>query len=253
MRESLIVAGTIGVKRLADGAGVHAVAPGDPLVMLEGSPDGARAAWSAPGGFAFVGPAYEGPGWWLTASGTETAVIALVDAALAERESEVRGLTVPRGVPIGRCTVSDVSEWDLMLAEAAPPSQSQEALIAQLKDLAQIEEFLDRVSPTHSKHADDPDVREWAGIVEDGELLATGALATRPSGAAYLASIATAPQARGRGFGAAVTAHLTRTAFADGAAQCILGHYHPNDPARRIYARLGYRTTHQCTSADLKH
>jgi ribosomal protein S18 acetylase RimI-like enzyme len=250
----LTVTGTIGVTRLADGAGVHAVAPGDPLVMLEGAPDGARAAWSAPGGFAFVGPAYEGPGWWLTASGTGAAVTALVDAAVTECGSEVRGLTVPRGVPIGRWTVSDdVNEWDLMLTDAAPPPQPQEARIAQLVNLAQIEEFLDRVSPTHSKHADDPDVRAWAGIIEDGDLLAAGALALRPSGAAYLASIATAPQARGGGYGAAVTAHLTRTAFADGAAQCILGHYHPNESARRIYARLGYRTTHQCTSVDLKH
>lgn len=240
--------------RLADGAGVHTVAPGDPLVMLEGAPDGARAAWSAPGGFAFVGPAYEGPGWWLTASGSEADVTALVDVALTECASEVRGLTVPRGVPIGRWAVSDeVSDWDLMVTDSAPPPQPEESRVTRLKHLAQLEEFLDRVSPTHSKHADDPDVREWAGIVEGGRLLAAGALAERPSGVSYLASIATDPKARGRGFGAAVTAHLTRTAFADGAALCLLGHYHPNESARRIYARLGYRTTHQCTSAELKH
>src|SRR5437016_8180950 len=115
--------GAIEVRRLADGAGVHEASPGDPLVALEGSHYGARAAWTAEGGFAFVGPAYDGSGWWLTASGTEEAVSALVPTATAQFDGELAGLTVPRGVPIDRWgTVdSDISQWDLMLARTAPP------------------------------------------------------------------------------------------------------------------------------------
>lgn len=259
MRESVIVEGTIEVRRLADGAGVHEVSPGDPLVALEGSHYGARAAWTAPGGFAFVGPAYDGSGWWLTASGDRAAVPVLVSAAVAQFDGELAGLTVPRGVPIGQWDVveGESSEWDLMLAQAPPPALPGEDRVAVIEDAAVVQEFLDRTSPTHSVRADDPEVLAWGGVLDTGTagstgLLAVGALVRRPSGAAYLASIATAEQARGRGFGSAVTAYLTRRAFADGAPECILAHYHPNESARRIYVRLGYRTTHQCTSAAFR-
>ena len=244
---------------MADGAGVHEVSPGDPLIALEGSHYGARAAWTAPGGFAFVGPAYDGSGWWLTASGDHAAVPALVSAAVAQFDGELAGLTVPRGVTIAQWNVieDEISEWDLMLAQAPPPAQPHEDRVAVIEDLALVQGFLDRTSPTHSVRADDPEVLAWGGVVDggmpgsngSGDLVAIGALVRRPSGAAYLASIATAEQARGRGLGSAVTAYLTRRAFASGAPDCILAHYHPNESARRIYLRLGYRTTHQCTSA----
>jgi ribosomal protein S18 acetylase RimI-like enzyme len=241
------------VTRLA-GADVHTVAPGNPLIALEGSADGARAAWSVPGGFAFAGPTYGGPGWWLTADGDAGTVRALVDAALADFEDELAGLSVPRGVPIDQWDVvaGEHGEWDLMRADAPPPVQPHEERVATLTDLTALQEFLDEVSPTHSVRAADPDVQEWGGVVEDGALLAVGALVRRPSGAAYLGSIATSEPARGRGLGGAVTARLTRRAFAAGAPWCILAHYHPNEPARRIYLRLGFRTTHQCTSAELR-
>jgi len=264
----VIVAGTIEVRRLADGAGVHEVSPGDPLIALEGSHYGARAAWTAPGGFAFVGPAYDGSGWWLTASGDHAAVPALISAAVAQFDGELAGLTVPRGVPIGQWDVveDDISEWDLMLAQAPPPAQPREDLVAVIEDLAVVQRFLDRTSPTHSVRADDPEVLAWGGVADTdtagsgdsaettggGDLVAIGALVRRPSGAAYLASIATAEQARCRGLGSAVTACLTRRAFASGASDCILAHYHPNESARRIYLRLGYRTTHRCTSAAFR-
>jgi ribosomal protein S18 acetylase RimI-like enzyme len=248
------VAVTIAVKRLADGMGVYAAAPGNPLIALEGAEYGARAAWSTQGGFAFVGPAYEGPGWWLTTSGSPKAVRALVDAALAERGDELAGLTVPRGVPIGQWDVADGehSEWDLMLATAPPPLQPHEASVIAADDPLALQAFLDRVSPTHSVRAEDSKVLEWACVVEGDQLIAVGALVRRPSGAAYLASIATSDNARGRGLGTAVTAYLTRGAFASGASECILAHYHPNEAARRIYVRLGYRTTHRCTSAEFR-
>jgi len=251
---------TIEVRRLADGAGVHEVSPGDALIALEGSHYGARAAWTAQGGFAFVGPAYDGSGWWLTASGDLAAVPALVSAAVEQFDGELAGLTVPRGVPIGQwdVVVGESSEWDLMATQVPPPVLPREDLVAVIEDLAVVQRFLDRTSPTHSVRADDPEVLAWGGVVDGdaaasgGGLVAIGALVRRPSGAAYLASIATAEQARGRGLGSAVTGYLTRRAFASGAPECILAHYHPNESARRIYLRLGYRTTHQCTSAAFR-
>jgi len=52
---------------------------------------------------------------------------------------------------------------------------------------------------------------------------------------------------RGAGWGAAVTAHLTRLAVAEVGA-CALGMFADNDVARRLYHRLGYTTGMEWTS-----
>ena len=52
---------------------------------------------------------------------------------------------------------------------------------------------------------------------------------------------------RGEGWGAAVTAHLTRLAVAETGA-CALGMFADNDVARRLYHRLGFTTGMEWTS-----
>jgi len=94
----------------------------------------------------------------------------------------------------------------------------------------------------------DPAVLHGAWSVEGG-----CAFTRRARGIGYLASIATAPESRGQGLGGAVTAALTRHAFASGGGICTLAHFHPNEPARRLYLRLGYRTTHQAQSIFFGH
>ncbi|MBR7827153.1 GNAT family N-acetyltransferase [Actinospica sp. MGRD01-02] len=144
------------------------------------------------------------------------------------------------------------SQWDAMRCDAPPPVQPGEERVRPIEDLAALQEFLDRVNPHHSVRADHPEVERWLGARDavSGELLAVGAFTRRRRGTAYLASIATAEAARGQGLGAAVTAALTRHAFTSGDTVCTLAHYHPNEPARRIYLRLGYRTTHQSQSVQ---
>lgn len=184
------------------------------------------------------------------------------------------------------------SEWDLMATWTPPPAQAAESRVIPLGDPIEVQAFLDRVSPNHSVRADYELAKLWAGVRAEparsaspavsanaagsavsagpnasgsqppasepsgaespGSLLAVGALTRRISGVAYLASIATDPRARGRGFGAAVTARLTRHAFEGGEKLCTLAHYHPNEPARRVYLRLGYQTTHRFSSGHIK-
>ncbi|MGH3328213.1 MAG: GNAT family N-acetyltransferase, partial [Streptomycetales bacterium] len=102
--------------------------------------------------------------------------------------------------------------------------------------------------PRHSARPGDADVRGWAGIRDaGGRLLACGADTRSPAGLAHLASIATLPEARGRGLGTAVTAWLTRRVLAE-QPLCTLAMYADNADARRLYRRLGYREEAWLTS-----
>ena len=61
-----------------------------------------------------------------------------------------------------------------------------------------------------------------------------------PPGAARIAPVYTPPSLRGRGYGTAVTAALTRLAFERGHAFCMLFTDLANPVSNRIYANIGY-------------
>ncbi|HEU5357160.1 MAG TPA: GNAT family N-acetyltransferase [Actinocrinis sp.] len=239
---------------------LHAVAPDDVMVISE-TRGGAIAAWSLGGGLAFAAKDdYSGAACWLSVVGEPEVAPMLVDAALVDLGDQIAGVTVPRGVDLARWNADPEpghetdSDWDLMATWTPPPAEPAESLVVALDDRAQVQAFLNRVNPHHSVRADYERVEHWAGVRDEtsGALLAVGALTRRLSGVAYLASIATDPMARGRGFGGAVTAALTRLAFERGERMCTLAHYHPNDSARRMYLRLGYQTTHRFSSGGLR-
>jgi ribosomal protein S18 acetylase RimI-like enzyme len=257
--ESWIMAGISTVQRLT-GEELHALAPDDVMVISETRGD-AIAAWALGRGLAFAAKDdYSGAACWLSVIGDLEVAPLLVDAALADLGDQIAGVTVPRGVDLARWNADAEpgretdSDWDLMAIWTPPPAQPAESLVVPLEDRAEVQDFLDRVNPHHSVRADYERVQQWAGVREaaSGALLAVGALTRRLSGIAYLASIATDPIARGKGFGAAVTAALTRLAFERGERMCTLAHYHPNDVARRMYLRLGYQTTHRFSSGELR-
>ncbi|WP_051450991.1 GNAT family N-acetyltransferase [Actinospica robiniae] len=228
----------------------------DALLRLETDPGILHGAWTTPGGYAFASiDSYGGDPCWLNVVADPAVALALVEAAMADLGDACFGITVPRGVDVSRWVVADPGHgsWDLMRCDEPPAAQPGEDRVRVLTDLAAVQAFLDRVNPSHSVRADHAEVERWMGVADEasGELLALGAFTRRVSGVAYLASIATDAQARGQGLGAAVTAVLTRHAFASGDVLCTLAHYHPNEPARRLYLRLGYRTTHQNLSNPL--
>jgi GNAT superfamily N-acetyltransferase len=226
----------------------------DALLLIETDPGVLHGAWALEGGYAFSSiDAYAGDPCWLNVVGAPGVVTELAGLALAELGERCCGITVPRGLDTARWTPpggGEPGEWDLMRCDAPPPAQPGEERVTRLLEPAAVQAFLDRVNPQHSVRTGHPQVEQWLGVADEasGELLAVGAFTRRARGIGYLASIATAPAARGRGLGAAVTAALTRLAFDSGDRVCTLAHYHPNEPARRLYLRLGYRTTHQLTS-----
>lgn len=204
-----------------------------------------KSRWAAQAGSAGEFADEDGPG---------EPSIQLVDAVRAEVGGLVAGLTAPRSAILGpaleRWRATAGADWDLMVCDTPPPPQRGESLVLTGLAEPEVQAFLDRVNPHHSVRATDPTVESWAGIRgDDGVLHAVGALTRRPSGVGYLASIATDPAARGTGYGSAITAHLTRRVFDLGEACCTLAHYHPNDNARRVYLRIGYRTIAQNYSA----
>ena len=69
-------------------------------------------------------------------------------------------------------------------------------------------------------------------------LIAMGGERFRLPGFAEVSAICVHPSARGRGLGAAVTAHLMHTALARGDAPFL--HVFPENPAARLYAKLGF-------------
>ena len=73
----------------------------------------------------------------------------------------------------------------------------------------------------------------------EGRPVATGQRFTF-DGASYLSSIATYPNQRGRGYGAAVTETLVRDSIAEGCRYVYLGVHAENERAIRLYERLGF-------------
>jgi predicted GNAT family acetyltransferase len=73
----------------------------------------------------------------------------------------------------------------------------------------------------------------------DGQPVAAGMFHAPVNGVTELLGIATLEPFRGRGFAAALTAHMTHTAFAH---DCDLVFLRPDDErAARVYARVGFQ------------
>ena len=244
--------GTTTVRRYAGYSALPERVLQDTLLLIETDPAVFHGGWSVEGGYAFSSiDGYGGDPCWLNVVGSLEAAAVLTETALGDLGEQCYGISVPRGLDVTKWTgVNESGLWDLMRCETPPPAQPAEERVVAADDVVAVQAFLDRVNPHHSVSADHREVERWLGVMDEdsGELLAVGAFTRRKPGTAYLASIATAPESRGLGLGAAVSAALTRLAFESGDKVCTLAHYHPNEAARRIYQRLGYQTTHQMQS-----
>jgi predicted GNAT family acetyltransferase len=94
-----------------------------------------------------------------------------------------------------------------------------------------------------------PGQRCWLGFV-DGVAVTTALTIPTGGGTTGVVNVATPPQHRGHGFGAAVTAAATRAALAEGACLVWL---QSSPPGRGVYANVGFRVLEEWpfwTSAD---
>jgi len=81
----------------------------------------------------------------------------------------------------------------------------------------------------------------YIGIRKDGELVAMGGERMKPKGYVEISGICTHPEHRGKGYGTAITANLTNHILEQGDTP-FLHVFKQNEPAIRLYEKLGYAT-----------
>jgi ribosomal protein S18 acetylase RimI-like enzyme len=79
----------------------------------------------------------------------------------------------------------------------------------------------------------------YAGVRRDGRLVAMAGERFQLPGHVELSAICVHPDCRGMGFGSGLTRHLAHRARAHGEVPFL--HVFPENPAMRVYARLGFR------------
>jgi ribosomal protein S18 acetylase RimI-like enzyme len=119
------------------------------------------------------------------------------------------------------------------------------ALCPEVADAAQAADFLERVASS----AFGPSSLEYLRVApapdeEDGPLAGAAAGAEPAAGVGFILHVAVRPAYRGRGVGTALVAETCEAFRQAGLTQAGLGVSEEN-PARRIYERLGFRTKRQ--------
>lgn len=145
-------------------------------------------------------------------------------------------------------TVQD--DWDFLWTTTAPPRVPHEERVVRLGDgdAEAIQAVLDDAMPDSSTRPGDPRILAWYGIRASDRLVAVAADRSR-NDTGFLAGIAVRRDHQGRGFGAAVTAALTRSLLGEYSA-VALGVMRDNASAQRLYERLGY--THRIERTSVK-
>ncbi|MEV4824954.1 GNAT family N-acetyltransferase [Micromonospora sp. NPDC049274] len=150
-----------------------------------------------------------------------------------------------------RLPVAEHVDWDFHWTTVPPPQQPDEQPVVRLTDAdrPELQSLVDEAFPSTTTRPGDPRVVDWYGIRAGGRLVACGADRSRGD-VGFLAGLTVAPDQRGRGLGAALTAGMTRALLARHDT-VGLGVYPDNVGAVRLYRRLGFTSTHHVTSIRL--
>ncbi|MEV4121444.1 GNAT family N-acetyltransferase [Micromonospora sp. NPDC049645] len=145
-----------------------------------------------------------------------------------------------RGLLTDRLPVAEHSDWDFHWSDTSPPTQPDEQRVVRLTDADRpaLEALIDEAFPRTTSRPGDPRVVDWYGIRDGDRLVACGADRSQ-SDVGFLAGLTVAPDQRGRGLGASLTAGMTRALLARHDI-VALGVYTFNVGAARLYRRLGF-------------
>ncbi|MFI6780523.1 GNAT family N-acetyltransferase [Micromonospora sp. NPDC050276] len=156
-----------------------------------------------------------------------------------------------RGLLFDRLAVAEHNDWDFHWTDTSPPPQPDEQRVVRLTaaDRPALEALIDESFPNSTSRPSDPRVVHWYGIRDGDRLVACGA--DRSQGdIGFLAGLTVAPDQRGRGLGASLTAGMTRALLARHDI-VGLGVYTFNVGAARLYRRLGFTNTLPLSSIRL--
>ncbi|MEV4661688.1 GNAT family N-acetyltransferase [Micromonospora echinofusca] len=156
----------------------------------------------------------------------------------------------PAALP-GRLAVARHDEWDFLWTTQASPRQPDEERVVRLTeaDHPALTALIDEAFPTTTSRPGDPRIVDWYGIRDGDRIVACGADRSRGD-IGFLAGLAVAPDRRGRGLGAALTAAMTRSLLARHGT-VALGVYSVNVGAIRLYRRLGFAASLARSSVQL--
>lgn len=139
-------------------------------------------------------------------------------------------------------------QWDYMATSMMPePPRGVDIMV--VDDVDVINAVLDADNAAAHARPGDRDVDCWLGIPEGSAMACVGALVSTQNGGGHLRAITTLRRARGRGYGSALSAALTRRGLERLSPEVTLGVYSDNLGAIRLYEHLGYRLVHHLTSA----
>lgn len=177
-------------------------------------------------------------------------VRALLHQVAAERAGRAHGwMSLPRGsapdeAVLSRLGLTPFSSWDWFATDVAPPEPTAPVVRLDLVDDAPaIRACLAEANPSTSADPGGPHEVAWFGVRAGAELVGVIGAGRRGGADAtswHLHGLGVHPDARRRGLGAALTAAATRAGLEAGAPWVSLGMYASNEPARRVYERLGY-------------
>lgn len=229
----------------------------DPLLRWSVPDAGLLGAWRVGESFGVArtrGLRVAMPAPWVLLLGDVTEL-----APLAERMPDLLG-SVPGGVTVSAPAYPLLptawnlrvrGRWDYLLA-AVPPAGPDDIQVHEVHDEAAISELLDAGNVDAHARPGEPGIHSWLGVSDDLGLACVGALTVTENGGAHLRAITTAPRARRRGLGSAVSAALTRRGLREVSPEVTLGVYSDNAPALELYSRLGYSRVHRLVSAAVR-
>ena len=248
------------IHRLSGVDELIAVSGEDAYVRAMADPARAAGGWHHEGGaVGWLMPSRHAPGRAALATvGAAQPAADLLRMVATDDGVVIGGVTLPRGgtahLP-SAWSIHPANDWEWFFTESEPPEQEHEAKVRWLDDSldgAEILALLERWSPRHDAEPGQAHVRQWCGIRDgDARLVSIAAHTEYRPGVPFLASVATDASVRGRGYGAAVTAWITRELLAAGTGWVTLGMYSDNEVARRLYHRLGFACAHFFTSGPL--
>ncbi len=199
---------------------------------------------------------------WLVLLGEHEAAADLIAEIRATHPDAFGGLTHERATPLPTELIFEDSwDWDWFSTASRAPQREDPRVSIDWAEEAVFDDLravLHAASDWRSVEPGEERAERWAAlrlsVTPDQPTQIVSCLAVTRTGTntPSLASVATHPDHRGRGFARDLTAWTTNHLLADGSPVVTLGMYSDNHTARKVYDALGYRVGHRFRSGRLR-